>query len=453
MLLNVAIGLSVLALLALAASPVAGIVLLFIAKPLVDTTFAQPLLFGLRLTEIVGALVPVAVLGHMFLARDEQAVGRMPLHRLWLLYALDVLVFSLLIVYHQDLKSGANVFLRHINGFIGFYMVQAFFHHEKGLKTLLLAMLAAGLFPMAVGVYQLATGTVWIEAQAEGLTRNIGLYHDAFTVRAYAFQTILALLLYGALYARTNPMVKAATLAYMAVAVVVMTKAYSKAGILSLALWSGCWTFLQRKYLALSLLVAGGAGAAVLYADEIAATVVRLFHKEIGALGGTVEVARTFQGRWYGWQEMVHHWWTLPWFAKGLGSGEVAVGAHNDYLLVLFHGGLLGLGLYLTLLAAIGWRILRDLRRRVDPLRVAALMLYLMWLVDTVGLVPSAYPGYQWFVWGLIGLSLRQGAMDARSAAELEPMAARAGSEAPVTGSGLVSMPASVGRRFPIIAP
>jgi hypothetical protein len=28
-------------------------------------------------------------------------------------------------------------------------------------------------------------------------------------------------------------------------------------------------------------------------------------------------------------------------------------------------------------------------------------------MVDTVGLVPSAYSGYQWFVWGLIGLGLR----------------------------------------------
>jgi hypothetical protein len=32
-----------------------------------------------------------------------------------------------------------------------------------------------------------------------------------------------------------------------------------------------------------------------------------------------------------------------------------------------------------------------------------------MWMVDSIGLVPSAYPGYQWFVWGIIGICLRRG--------------------------------------------
>jgi O-antigen ligase len=442
MLLNVAIGMSALSLLALAASPMAGLILLFISKPLIDTTFAQPLLYGFRLTEIVGALVPLAILGHMLMAGRDQSLGRMPLKGLWLFYAADVFIFSLLIVYHQDLKSGANVFLRHINGFIGFYMVQAFFHEERKLKTLLMAMLVAGLFPIGVGLYQLATGTVWIQAQAEGLTRNIGLYHDAFTVRAYAFQTLLALLLYGALYVRSNPLVRAGIMTYAVLVMVVMLKAYSKAGILALALWALCWTALQRKYLMLSLLIAGAVGAGVLYSTTIVTNLVQLFHKEIGALGGKVEVARTLQGRWYGWQEMIAHWSHLPWFNKLLGSGEVAVGAHNDYLLVLFHGGLVGLCLYVLLLGAVGFRIVRHVREKADPLAVASLMLLLMWLVDTIGLVPSAYPGYQWFVWGLIGLSLRLRAMPDQPALEEES-----------TQPALVLPPLqATARRFPIIS-
>ena len=45
--------------------------------------------------------------------------------------------------------------------------------------------------------------------------------------------------------------------------------------------------------------------------------------------------------------------------------------------------------------------------RGPSPLNVMAIMIFVMWLVDTVGLHPSLYPSYQWYVWGFIGLSLR----------------------------------------------
>jgi hypothetical protein len=34
-------------------------------------------------------------------------------------------------------------------------------------------------------------------------------------------------------------------------------------------------------------------------------------------------------------------------------------------------------------------------------------MILMMYLVDTIGLTPGIYPGYQWYVWGFIGLALR----------------------------------------------
>ena len=454
MLLYVSIGCAALTLLAFSTSPVSGIVLLFVSKPLIDTTFAQPLIYGLHLTELVGALVPVAVFAHILFAGPEQTLARMPCKVIWTIYAADVLLFSLLIGYHQDLKSGANVFFRSINGFIGFYMLQAFFHDDRRLKILLGALIFAGVFPMGIGVYQLVTGTVWVQAQAEGLTRYVGLYHDAFTVRAYAFQTILAVLLYCALYARTNPLLKAGAFAFGALSAVVMLKAYSKAGILSFAIWSACWTVLRRNYVAALVLAAGGALVAGYYASEIAANIARLFHKEIGFLAGTVESSRTFAGRWYGWQDMMSEWAGFHWLDKVFGSGIVATGAHNDYLQMLFHGGLVGLGIYVSLLAAVGGRILANLRRRRDPMTVAALMLFLMWLVDTIGLVPSAYPGYQWFVWGMIGLSLRLRELEDGRAWE----AARPAERAPAAFDALLDEARSAGpalapeRRYPIIA-
>lgn len=36
-----------------------------------------------------------------------------------------------------------------------------------------------------------------------------------------------------------------------------------------------------------------------------------------------------------------------------------------------------------------------------------AVMLIGMWQIDAIGMLPEAYPGYQIFAWGFIGLALR----------------------------------------------
>ena len=122
----------------------------------------------------------------------------------------------------------------------------------------------------------------------------------------------------------------------------------------------------------------------------------------------------TFQGRWFGWVEMMAEWERLPAMSQLFSSGKIATGAHNDFLQMLFHGGIVGLVIYLSLLIVIGVRIGRNLLAKADEMAVAALMVFLMWLIDAVGLVPSAYPAEQWLIWGLIGMSFRMRADAAR---------------------------------------
>jgi O-antigen ligase len=106
------------------------------------------------------------------------------------------------------------------------------------------------------------------------------------------------------------------------------------------------------------------------------------------------------------------------------GTGQMANGAHNDYLQVLFHGGYLGLSIYVALLCTVGWTIGRLLWQRLDIWAIAALFMFIMWMVDTIGLVPSVYSGYQWLVWGIIGFCLRYRADDRlRSQREIAPAA------------------------------
>jgi len=65
------------------------------------------------------------------------------------------------------------------------------------------------------------------------------------------------------------------------------------------------------------------------------------------------------------------------------------------------------------LLLSVASVIVKLLARRLDVYSIAALLAFIMWIVDAMGLVPSAYSGYQWFVWGLVGLCLRRRQDDA----------------------------------------
>jgi hypothetical protein len=412
MLIALAFFLAITTLLLLVVHPVAGVVLLFISKPIIDATWDVPLLLGMPLTQIISGLVPMFVAGRMIIAKNDESFLLMPLKWIWLVYVCYAGIFSAIILYNQDPQSAANVFFRYANGIAAFYMLQAFFHQSHRQKLIFLAMMIGGLFPIGMGLYQLATGKTWQAQDIEGIIRNIGMYHDAITIRHYAVQTILAILLFGSVFTHQHILQLAGRWLYLSLATVVMAKAYSKAGFLTLGIWVVCWNGLQRRFLILSFLALFGFLAGSYYATQHIDQIVQIFHKEIDFIEGKGEAERTFNGRWYMWQEMYSDWNKLDWPAKTFGSGKVATGSHNDYIQMLFHGGVVGLLIYLVLLGTIGFRILTNLRRKADSLTIAALMALTSWLVDTIGLVPSAYSGYQWFIWGIVGLSLRRRILD-----------------------------------------
>jgi hypothetical protein len=406
MLLIISIALAIVSVTAIVINPTLGIPLLLASKPMIDTQFDHPLIAGFTLTRIVATAVPFVIFTWMLRANREQSLRRMPMKRIWLTYAGYVSVFSILVVYNQGILDGVEVFLRHINGFIGFYMIQAFFREQKKIKPVLLAYIIGGIFPVAVGVYQMITGKVWYHQQVEGLVRSIGMYYDVLTVRLHACEPIIALLLYTSFYVR-NLVLNAGALAYGLTAMVVVYRAYTKAGMLALAIWALAWTVLQKKFVKFGLIMALALLVLPFYMDTVLQQMEIIFRKEIGAVTGNVAVTATLEGRWGMWGELWNEWIHLSLLQQVFGSGMKLTYAHNDYLQMMYHGGLVGLTIFVTLLLYAGFRIMYNLWRRVDPIAVAALMLYAMYIIDSFGLVPSSYPSYQWLVWGLIGLSFR----------------------------------------------
>jgi hypothetical protein len=401
---------SLLAIVLLLAKPFWGVIALFIVRPIVDTTWAQPLIFNLKLTELVSTIVPLIVFARMIVDDDGQRpFADMPLKWIWVVWSVDVLLFSSTIMFSQGLMDGLAVLMRHLNGLTGFYMLQAYCRNERDFHRFAWALAVAGVFPIATGVFEGVTGAHWrITAGEGGVTRNIGLYHDAITIRYYALQTILGLLLIGATGEKKSTPINILCLAYGAAAVFVIKGAYSKSGLLTLASWLFLWPLLRNNVKAIFGVVALVSITALYYSKEIMDSVGFVFVKEIAAVQGQVGVERTFAGRWYIWIDMMQDWRSLGAFSQLFGAGHVASGAHNDYLQILFHGGIVGLAIYSLLLIAAAWLIARALVvRRRDVFSVAALLVFIMWIIDTIGLVPSAYSGYQWFVWGIIGFGLR----------------------------------------------
>lgn len=391
-----------------------GFPLVLAFKSIIDTAWASPLIGEFKLTECFSVSVTVLILIRLFLTPEGQReFRRMPLKWVWVAYIVDLLIFSAIAIFVEGPLIALTMFFRHINGFIGFFVAQGYFSEERRTKRFLLALAAAGIFPMVVGLLEIGgvISVQWTQTEKAGLARHIGFYHDAITPRYYAEQTILVLFLYSALYFKRIRQLanKLAALCLAIGSLIVMYKTYSKSGLATLFMWTLQWTILQRKISMLIVLSVIGTVTLGYYSDSILDETYLIFHEEIGAVGGEVGIERTFTGRWYIWDPLIHKWDALHFLARIFGSGHLANGAHNDYIQILYHGGVLGLVIYLVLLGSTATKIFELLLRGADPLSVAALMALTMWFIDSIGLVPSTFSGYQWFVWGIIGLALRVG--------------------------------------------
>jgi hypothetical protein len=407
-LLYIAVSLSIVALVTLLAKPLWGVMAIFLVRPLIDATWAQPLIFDFKLTELVSSFVPLVIFVRM-IADDggSRPLRDMPLKWIWLAWSLDAVLFSSLIMIDSDWRLGLSVLMRHLNGLTGFYMLQAYYRNERDLLHVAWAMAIAGIFPMATGAVEGLTGVHWRVTFGEnGVVRNVGFYHDAITIRYFALQTIMSLLVILAIGKRST-LVKAFCLGYGLAAVFVLKGAYSKSGLLTLGSWVLLWPILRKNFKALMAVTAAIVLVILYFSKEIMESVGFVFVNEIAVVQGQGRVDQTFAGRWYLWKDLAKQWLSLDPVAQMFGAGHAATGAHNDYLQVLFHGGLIGLCIYVALLCAVGWAIGRSLWDRRDIWAIAPLFVFIMWIVDTIGLIPSAYSGYQWFVWGIVGLCLR----------------------------------------------
>ncbi|HXY55240.1 MAG TPA: hypothetical protein VEM40_11290 [Nitrospirota bacterium] len=380
-----------------------------VIRPVIDCFYEFKYgIADIRPPEIFGVLLPT-LLCLKILVSSEHGFRRAPLSGLWIFY-LYFQLFSVVLIttVGNDAKMAIDYFFRAFNGFIGFFLYQEFFRTRKDFRVLLLAHIAAGLVPLGMSVYQnILGGVIRSETTIAGLVRNIGFYHDAYTLRFYCFQTMTAVILYWSYFmSGIRFLSRVFLLVITALSVFTVYRIYSKAGYLIAAEWLVIWFAARRQFLQLGVIVLLIIAALFLMKKDFS-TIDMVYSKEIGAMQGKEKTEMMLQGRVGGWQSLLNEYAKAPLVLQLVGDGSSHTGAHNDFIRALLGTGMLGLILYLSLLITIGMRVIANCLRANTPLNVMALMLVGMWIVDAIGLVPGAYPSYQILVWGFVGLALR----------------------------------------------
>ncbi len=403
-----ALGLFSIAFIRLLFYPISGLLMFLAIKPIIDATWDNGFA-GTNLLQVTAVIVPVLMFIHMWRSSYFHKM-KFPLTKVATLFLLSNILTAVMMIFsYEDIIKPLNFLFRGINLYLALFLIPFIVRDVKGFKRLLQALLIAGLFPMAIGVYQLATGQVLTEriAVTNGVQRYIGVYHDAVSIRTYGYMTITAIILYASYFGTRRKMMKYLLIIYFLICALVIFRVYSKAAVVTAISWIILWAIYTKNwrfYLALPVI---GITAFIVAGDAITNDILQLFGKEIAIRQGDLDSRYALAGRSTIWEVRWGEWMDGDPINKTFGLWKM-IPAHNDLLLALYVNGIVGLIAYVAFIVVAGWRVFKKSLRLNTPLNIMALMLFTMWCIDMIGLTPSVYPAYAWFVWGIIALSFKQ---------------------------------------------
>lgn len=376
----------------------ASFLVLVATKSIIDAFWDYK--FGpLSMMAIQGLLIPVLFY--------QILLDRKKIPKLWLRTAsVYIIALSFGIIWSIAVKPMFFVenAILNVNIYLGFILIPLVIENQERLKQFLFAIMICGIFPIVVSAYQLKTGVIFQERETVGLLRYVGFYHDAFPTRFYGLMTLMAILLYQAVFKVKDVFLKSFMLFLAAGAFVSIYAVYSKAAVGIIGTWIiALLLFSKSKVKQAFSVVIGLLVVFLVFGDAVSSNIEQLFSKEVGYQTGEVkDVKYTLAGRGYIWEE---HWtfWTdkqsffYQWFGDGLNKP-----VHNEFLRVLMLNGIIGvLFLVIFIVKSIG-----NIFKVHQNVRVFAIMLLGMYMVDSIGLVPGKYYYYNILVWGIFGTLL-----------------------------------------------
>jgi len=399
-----------------------AITVFFAVYALKSTSYKNPLIIFIILSPIVAAAWNYRYLGFslvdifysffilLFLLRvllRKEDISGFAYMKLLKFYFVLIIFVSVYIGLNSGLVNSVDFFVKSLFMPIAFYLFFTYFTDFKSGKFLAVGLILSGLFPLFFILSQKLTGNVWFFRQTRGLTRYVGLYHDAATLDVFLIQALIGIMLFWHYFLkRRQQILKYALVVLFCLLLAGSYFLYTKTILLTFALWLLAFLFVKRRVpafvsiLVLILLMNAVSG------QKIFSEINQVFSKEVEFAGGNLNIEAALSGRGGMWKNSMDFWSRLPFLEKILGAGRIYGGAHNDYLRMLLSGGLLLLGFSVFLFTTLILAVIKDFRKKKYFIHLTAILCILYYFIVSLGRVPGLYPNLQILTWGLVGLSL-----------------------------------------------
>ena len=102
----------------------------------------------------------------------------------------------------------------------------------------------------------------------------------------------------------------------------------------------------------------------------------------------------------------MHHFRELPVINKLFGANKSIGNPENDYLRVLWQNGIFGFLSYISLLCLTGYFLISRYAGTKEVVILMGILVFIVFLVNSIGSYAMYYPNLQWFMWGMVGLIL-----------------------------------------------
>lgn len=406
MIVALAIALILVSAFFMAFKPYQGFLLVLIAKPIVDMTWSfRP--GGFSLIQVYAIIVPLLLMPRLIAHPFWKRKGNIT----WFMIGTLLFCAQILAVmphFSRNAIQGTEVFFITLNVYLAFLLIPFFATSDKRLKQILVTVMLAAVIPIIISLYGEITGTVWRERTTVGLQRNIGLYHDAASVKHFGLQALLAAIMYYELYKPKNPLFRIGILITIALTLFMLYQSYTRGALVTVMAWFIIWAIMHKKIY--QGLIAGLAAIGLNYVldGRLSNDVMQLFTKEISYYSGELYDSRyLLNGRFFVWEDAFARWNDQGLMAKLFGGDNLGAWTHTEVLRWLMAHGIFGLTIYIvTMIYIIFWIVRNTLSFRNNTIMSYALMVLAMYLLEASGGVPGSYPQYMWFAFGIIGTCL-----------------------------------------------
>ena len=395
---------------------------LFTIYALKSTSYKNPLIVFIILSPIVAAAWNYRYLGFslvdifysffilLFFLRvllRKEDISDFAYMKLFKIYFVLIIFVSIYIGLNSGIVNSLDFFVKSLFMPIAFYLFFTYFTDFKSGKILAVGLILSALFPLFFILSQKLTGNVWFYRQTRGLTRYVGLYHDAATLDVYLIQALIGIMLFWHYFLkRSQQILKYVLIVLFCLLLTGSYFLYTKTIFLTFALWLLAFLFIRRRvHVFVSILI-------LLFflnsisGQKIFSEINQVFSKEVEFVGGNLNMEAALSGRGGMWKNSMDFWSKLPFLEKILGAGKIYGGVHNDYLRMLLSGGLLLLVFSVFLFAALILAVIKDFRKKKYFIHLTVILCILYYFIVSLGRVPGLYPNLQILTWGLVGLSL-----------------------------------------------